>query len=353
MDTTPRPRPEDPAAAEQAESTDDHVTEPADHATEPAEPAAEQPASTNDHVTDPAEPVDAPLTPPFAEDGDDEPAAHTEGSDHSTAAPATYDPAAGVGMPGGSAPAVVPTVTGPGEVALSSALVAGWHMFRQSWLTWVGAVLVWVGVSVALSAAQAAVTPDGEINALPWPLALVLCATTIAAVYASMAVYRGAFEAVDGRVVTPASFFRLGRWPALLGALLASAVICAIALLPSTFLLMAATVIVSDAITASWIIAAALLAVVASIVIAPLSTFVVLVVMDGAQARTAISTAWAVARPHYAYLVYAMLVLSVIGTLGALVLGIGLLVTLPVTTLATVYLYRVARSARRPALAPY
>src|SRR5699024_8881585 len=103
----------------------------------------------------------------------------------------------------------------------------------------------------------------------------------------------------------------------------------------------------------SWIIAAVLLAVVASIVIAPLATFVVLVVMDGARARTAISTAWAVARPHYAYLVYAMLVLSVIGTLGALVLGFGLLVTLPVTTLATVYLYRVARSARRPALAPY
>src|SRR5699024_1022752 len=65
VDTNPRPRPEDPAAAERAASTDDHVTDPAEQTAEP-------------------------LTPPFAEDGDDEPAAHTEGSDHSTAAPATY-----------------------------------------------------------------------------------------------------------------------------------------------------------------------------------------------------------------------------------------------------------------------
>ena len=266
--------------------------------------------------------------------------------------PAAEEPdGTGVAVAGGDEAAELPVHAAPGDVTLGGSLSAAWSMFTSSWLVWVVVTAVYLLVSAALSVAHALVSPpdaDGvpQMGPAAWAVLVVYVAVTAVA---TLALYRGGFEQVDGRTLQFSDFAKLSRWPALLGALVASAMLYALALLPSVFFALAAIALGLSPETT--LVVAAVIAVVAHILVNPVATFAVMSVFDGAPARACVSVAWSAARPFYGRLTFILFAISLIGSAGVLLAGAGLLLTLPLSVLATVFMWRETTSRRRPVTA--
>ncbi|MEZ7239314.1 hypothetical protein QYS60_16290 [Rhodococcus sp. GXMU-t2271] len=241
--------------------------------------------------------------------------------------PAGYGPP-GYGAPGGYPP--------PGfgssrpQIDIGAALSYGWRKFSENvggWLSLAGVIVVAALVFGALmfGVVMASTTTDryGDTTGMSGVGIAVMIVLIVAFVIGMLVVQaagvRGALYELDGHKPALKDFFRVGS----LGPILLASLLIALGTLLGS------------------------LVIVGGIVVAFLTVWTLHFVIDQRQdAVTAIKSSASAAAANVGQLILLWLVLSAINFVGALLCYVGLLVTVPVTTIAYAYAYRVATGGR-------
>lgn len=279
------------------------------------------------------------------------------------------DPGLGVGQPGGELPPTIPVVNGPAKPDLGEALSVSFKLLNKNIGSWLGAsvifvasflILVAIAIFVFFSSIESAVngTPtsanvSGAIMSVLFLFLLLLAASFVLNVF----INRGAFETIDGRTPDIGSFFKVRNWGALLGTYIIAGILQGIAMIPGYvvfglgFATSAAGSFDSDPSPAGvgMSLLGYFLIFLASLAIMPITTVMPLLVMDGrSTAMGSLSTALNVVKPHYWMALLCFFVLSIISGIGAVVFYVGLLYTVPLAAIGTVFIYRQLIAGRRP-----
>ncbi|MDM7491624.1 hypothetical protein QT969_25435 [Rhodococcus sp. CSLK01-03] len=242
--------------------------------------------------------------------------------------PAGYGPPPGYGAPGGYPP---PGFGSPRpQIDIGAALSYGWRKFSENvggWLSLVGVIVVAALVFGALmfGVVMASTTTDryGDSTGMSGVGIAVMIVLIVAFVIGMLVVQaagvRGALYELDGHKPALKDFFRVGS----LGPILLASLLIALGTLLGS------------------------LVIVGGIVVAFLTVWTLHFVIDQRQdAVTAIKSSASAAAANVGQLILLWLVLSAINFVGALLCYVGLLVTVPVTTIAYAYAYRVATGGR-------
>ncbi|MDK8819881.1 hypothetical protein QP991_10185 [Corynebacterium amycolatum] len=287
--------------------------------------------------------------------------------------PAGGNPAAGalapgVNMPGGNEPPVKPVAQGPTKVDIGSAFSAAFRSLNSNFASWLGVMLTFFAVLVALIVGAAAILfasgdfdPEFEPNypgdvpfedlgsmfATVGAMAL-LFAVGMFAMQAFM--LRGAFEAVDGRVPNYGTFFRVNRWGSLIGVYIVTFLVGLLAMLPGMVLFIAGVSLSANGseAAAAMIPLGYLVLLLTSIFIMPITATMPLLVFDGrATALEAPVVAWRLVKPQYWTMLVAFILTSIVSSAGAMLFYIGILYTMPLAMLVQVHIYRQLIGGRR------
>ena len=280
------------------------------------------------------------------------------------------DPGLGVGQPGGELPPQVPVISGPPtNPDLGAALSVAFKQLNRSLGAWLGAALAFfAGIALLLGLGIAVIvyTIDSATNSAPTAGQIV--GVSVAAIIVFLVLIfssfvmnifmnRGAFETIDGRNPSFGTFFKVHNWGSLIGVSILAWLVQTVALLPGYFIVFigmattAAGAFDSDPTSAGvgTSILGYLLLMVGAFAVMPVTAVMPLLVMDGrATALGALGTAVRVVKPHYWMALVCFFVISLVSSLGAILLYVGLLYTMPLGMIATVYIYRQLIAGRRP-----
>ncbi|MBP2214550.1 putative membrane protein [Rhodococcus ruber] len=240
--------------------------------------------------------------------------------------PAGYGPPPGYGAPG------YPPGFGSSrpQIDIGAALSYGWRKFSENvggWLSLAGVIVVAALVFGALmfGVVMASTTTDrygystGMSGVGIAVMIVLIVAFVIGMLVVQAAGVRGALYELDGHKPALKDFFRVGS----LGPILLVSLLIALGTLLGS------------------------LVIVGGIVVAFLTVWALHFVIDQRQdAVTAIKSSASAAAANVGQLILLWLVLSAINFVGALLCYVGLLVTVPVTTIAYAYAYRVATGGR-------
>ncbi|ANZ27196.1 MULTISPECIES: hypothetical protein [Rhodococcus] len=243
--------------------------------------------------------------------------------------PAGYGPPPGYGAPGGYPP---PPGFGPprAQINIGDALNYGWRKFSENvggWLSLAGVIVVAALVFGALmfGVVMASTTTDrygystGMSGVGIVVMIVLIVAFVIGMLVVQAAAVRGALYELDGHKPALKDFFRVGS----LGPILLVSLLIAVGTLLGS------------------------LVIVGGIIVAFLTVWALHFVIDQRQdAVTAIKSSASAAAANVGQLILLWLVLSAINFVGALLCYVGLLVTVPVTTIAYAYAYRVVTGGR-------
>nr|WP_162933286.1 hypothetical protein [Corynebacterium lactis] len=283
-------------------------------------------------------------------------------------------PAPGVAMPGGNEPPVNPVVQGPTKVNIGEALSVAITYLNKSLGAWIGAMAIFFVVLVAIVGVTMGVTfatvgadmpadatdPNAapsfeQISSIFGLMAVIVIVSLVGSFLMQIFMYRGAFEAVDGRVVRFSSFFKVSRWGSLLGAYIVSSVISFIAVLPGVILAVIGAVMTGNesAPGVAILVLGYVLMIGLGIFVQPVVALIPLTVMDGkSTALESPVVAWRLIRPQYWMMLLASVVVSLISSAGALLFYVGMLYTVPLAMIAQVHIYRQILGGRRVTQAP-
>lgn len=276
--------------------------------------------------------------------------------------------APGVSMPGGDEPPVKPVAQGPAKVDIGSAFSAAFRSLNSNFASWLGIMLTFFAVLVALIVGAAAilvasgdVDPEFEPNYpgdVPFEDLGSMFATVgaMALLFAvgmfAMQVFmmRGAFEAIDGRVPKYGTFFRVSRWGSLIGVYIVTFLVGLLVMLPGMVLFIAGAALSANGseAAAAMIPVGYVVLLVMSIFIMPITATMPLLVFDGrATALEAPVVAWRLVKPQYWTMLVAFILTSIVSSAGALLFYIGMLYTMPLAVLIQVHIYRQLIGGRR------
>ncbi|MFC4606049.1 hypothetical protein [Rhodococcus kronopolitis] len=252
--------------------------------------------------------------------------------------PGGYPPPPGYGAPGGyppppggqggympppppgyDAPAFPPPgFSGPGgmpQLTVGNALGYAWEKFKANAGVWVGIVLLIALIEIALSFIF-------DLNSTEFTVwgAIGTIVTTIVGYLVNAALVRGALHELDGNKPAIGSFFQFTN----VGAIIVASLVVG-ALTGIGFLLL----------------------IIPGIVVAFLTWWTLQFVIDQQQDPiTAIKSSFRAISQNVGPLVLLTLALIGINIVGALLCMVGLLVTIPITTIASTYAYRVVVGGR-------
>ncbi|NLU83498.1 hypothetical protein [Rhodococcus sp. HNM0569] len=207
------------------------------------------------------------------------------------------------------------------QLGVGAAVSYGFKKFGKNWTVWVGILLI----AFVIQAILALVFPNGEADTSDWSAAVTASytfwgivgalVTTIVGWLIQAALVRGALFELDGNRPNIGSFFQFNN----VGAVILACFLVGIMTTIGFFVF-----------------------VIPGIVLVFLSWWTVQFVMDQNQdALTAIRSSFRTIWSHFGPLLGLAAVLVLLNIAGAILLLIGLLVTVPVTLIASTYAYRV------------
>ncbi|MDI9916253.1 hypothetical protein [Rhodococcus sp. IEGM 1379] len=231
--------------------------------------------------------------------------------------PGNYPPPGGYPPPpqGGNFPPPPANNYGAGfgpQLSVGAALTYGWERFKNNALVWIGVTLAAVVISGLIQLVFGSASSPGEISALALIGSLV---SAIVGFLIQAAFIRGALHEVDGNKPVFGSFVQLTN----VGAIVLASVIISIA---------------------SGI--GLVLCVIPGLVVIFLTYYTLTFVVDQNQdAISGIKSSFALTSKNVGPLLLLALALIGINIVGAILLLVGLLVTLPISLIASTYAYRV------------
>ncbi|SEK59142.1 hypothetical protein [Rhodococcus maanshanensis] len=225
-----------------------------------------------------------------------------------------YPPPPGYGADAFSAPGF----GGPGgtpQLTVGDALGYAWNKFKSNAGIWVGIVLIAAVIQVALSLIFGTGNSTDFSDAFsPWSI-LGTIVTTVVGYLIQAAMIRGALHEVDGNKPAIGSFFQFNNVGAII---LASVIVGVLSAIGFVLLIIPGLIIVF------------------------LTWWTLQFVIDQNQdAITAIKSSFSSISQNVGPLLLLALALVGINIVGALLCGLGLLVTIPLTVIASTYAYRV------------
>jgi uncharacterized membrane protein len=223
--------------------------------------------------------------------------------------------------PGGYPPP--PPVTGygapgqtPGQLSVGNAISYGWNKFKDNALIWIGIMLVAAVIQVVLNLIFGGFSTSSDLSDTftVWRIIGTLV-TTVVGYLINAALVRGALHEVDGNKPAFGSFFQFTNIGAIIIASLIVGVLSTIGFI---------------------------LLVIPGLIVVFLTWWTLQFVIDQNQdAVTGIKSSFGIISQNVGPLLLLALALVGINILGAIPCGLGLLVTIPLTIIASTYAYRV------------
>ncbi len=223
--------------------------------------------------------------------------------------------------PGGYPPP--PPVTGygapgqtPGQLSVGNAISYGWNKFKDNALIWIGIMLVAAVIQVVLNLIFGGFSTSSDLSDTftVWRIIGTLV-TTVVGYLINAALVRGALHEVDGNKPAFGSFFQFTNVGAIIIASLIVGVLSTIGFI---------------------------LLVIPGLIVVFLTWWTLQFVIDQNQdAVTGIKSSFGIISQNVGPLLLLALALVGINILGAIPCGLGLLVTIPLTIIASTYAYRV------------
>lgn len=284
-----------------------------------------------------------------------------------------FDPGAGVAQPGGELPPTSPVISGQAEFDVMQPLKTAFRRVNANIGPWLGYMLavgaayvvalfilgLIMGFGFAALIGSSDPTSDlsaelgaGGVFAVLGSVALLYPVILVVSFFVVVFSYRGAFEEIDGRTPRFGTFFRVTRLGPLFGAWLLAGVIGAVAQVPGALLSGLGTLLAgdSDGAVMAMNLIGNLLTIVLALLVAPVTTLIPLIVMDGrAKVLEAPRVLWNMIKPRFFPVLGAVLLAGIVGSLGAFLCLIGLIYTVPLSVVAYVEIYRQLIGGRRPA----
>jgi len=226
-----------------------------------------------------------------------------------------YPPPPGYGADAFSAPGF----GGPGgtpQLTVGDALGYSWNKFKANAGIWIGIVLIAAVIEVALSLIFNTGNTSGDFSSAftVWGIFGTIV-TTVVGYLIQAAMIRGALHEVDGNKPAIGSFFQFNNVGAII---LASVIVGVLSAIGFVLLIIPGLIIVF------------------------LTWWTLQFVIDQNQdAITAIKSSFSAISQNVGALLLLALALVGINIVGALLCGLGLLVTIPLTVIASTYAYRV------------
>ncbi|MCQ4120360.1 hypothetical protein [Rhodococcus tibetensis] len=215
-------------------------------------------------------------------------------------------PVSGYGAPGQT----------PGQLSVGNAISYGWNKFKDNALIWIGIMLVAAVIQVVLNLIFGGFDTSSDFSDTftVWRIIGTLV-TTVVGYLINAALVRGALHEVDGNKPAFGSFFQFTN----VGAIIIASVIVGV-LSTIGFILL----------------------VIPGLIVVFLTWWTLQFVIDQNQdAVTGIKSSFGIISQNVGPLLLLALALVGINILGAIPCGLGLLVTIPLTIIASTYAYRV------------
>ncbi|MFZ2175441.1 MAG: hypothetical protein WAW17_15690 [Rhodococcus sp. (in: high G+C Gram-positive bacteria)] len=199
---------------------------------------------------------------------------------------------------------------------MGDAIGYGWNKFKDNAVTWIGIILIAGLIQVALNLIFGGFDTSSDFGEAfsVWRI-IGTVVTTVVGYLINAALVRGALHEVDGNKPAFGSFFQFTNIGAIVVASLVVGVLTTIGFI---------------------------LLIIPGLIVVFLTWWTLQFVIDQEQdAITAIKSSFGIISQNVGPLLLLALALAGINIVGALLCGLGLLVTIPVTIIASTYAYRV------------
>ncbi|AOW95132.1 hypothetical protein BFN03_16605 [Rhodococcus sp. WMMA185] len=204
----------------------------------------------------------------------------------------------------------------PGQFSVGAAISYGWNKFKDNALVWIGILLIAAVIQIALNIIFTGVEPASDVGEVfsPWGI-FGTVVTTIVGYLINAALVRGSLNEVDGNKPAFGSFFQFNN----VGAIIIASLLIGIATTIGLILLIIPGLIV---VFFTW-------------------WTLQFIIDQNEDAFTAIKSSVTVIGKNFGSVLLLALALVGINIVGALLLIVGLLVSLPISIIASTYAYRV------------
>ncbi|WP_236581077.1 hypothetical protein [Rhodococcus sp. T7] len=204
----------------------------------------------------------------------------------------------------------------PGQFSVGDAIGYGWNKFKDNALIWIGILLIAAVIQVVLNLIFGGFSTSSDMSSAfsVWRI-IGSIVTTIVGYLINAALVRGALHEVDGNKPAFGSFFQFTN----VGAIIIASVIIGIASIIGFFLL-----------------------VIPGLIVVFLTWWTLQFVIDqNEDAITGIKSSFRTISQNVGPVLLLALALVGINIVGAILCGVGLLVSIPITIIASTYAYRV------------